>query len=738
LEANQGMSYMQTLQQPRRCDFLRSTAIIIFIFLAAAASLAQTAPAAQQVESPWPPDPNKYPGLTQELGRLAEEIQNKLQFPPMRGQSRLLPMMPDGTMAYAAIPNYGNVTHQALEIFQQKLQEDPVLRDWWLHGPITASGPKWEDSLETLSQLSQYLGDEIVVAGGMDGTQPSLLAVAEIRKPGLNRFLQQSLKGGLLSAVHIIDPQELATAPDRNGARELLVLVRPDFVVVAPDLATLRSFNARIDEHSHSFSSTAFGQRIAQAYGNGLALVVAADLHSLLGMIPPSRNLNTFQSTGFGDMKYLVWEHRSAAGQANSTTELSFTGPRHGLASWLAAPTHLGSLDFVSPKAIQVDSIVLANPARALDDVMEIASASNPNAAAMFAQSGQMLGLDLKEDLLRYLGGEITVELDEFTSPQPAWKAILRVTDANLLQPTLNKLMAAARMPVEESVEESITYYTVQNLSPKTKFGFSYAFVDGYLVVASSREMVTDAIRLHASGESLGRSKKFLASVPAGRSANASALFYEDQAAMMAFRTRLFAPAMVATDEQPGKKCAPAVAWAYADETAIRETSTSTSVDAGAVMAVAAIAIPNILRSRTAANEAAAIGKMRTLIRSEFAYASKYPARGFAPDLATLGPDPMRSGATSAEHANLIEAALGNAGCTAGAWCTVSGFRFSLTAVCSQQLCNEFVAVGTPVSNASGGRSFCSTSDGTLRFKAGAPLKSALTALECKSWPALR
>jgi len=40
----------------------------------------------------------------------------------------------------------------------------------------------------------------------------------------------------------------------------------------------------------------------------------------------------------------------------------------------------------------------------------------------------------------------------------------------------------------------------------------------------------------------------------------------------------------------------------YGEEKAIREASTSNGVDVGAVLVVAAIAIPNLLRSKIAAN----------------------------------------------------------------------------------------------------------------------------------------
>src|SRR5437660_12442129 len=94
--------------------------------------------------------------------------------------------------------------------------------------------------------------------------------------------------------------------------------------------------------------------------------------------------------------------------------------------------------------------------------------------------------------------------------------------------------------------------------------------------------------------------------------------------------------------------------------------------------------------------------------------------------LATLGPDPG-GGAQSPNHASLIDPTLGNESCTADTWCTKSGFRFRLTAVCKQRLCKEFVIVGTPAGSSTGGRSFCSTSDGVVRFKSGAPLTSPVS-----------
>jgi hypothetical protein len=115
-----------------------------------------------------------------------------------------------------------------------------------------------------------------------------------------------------------------------------------------------------------------------------------------------------------------------------------------------------------------------------------------------------------------------------------------------------------------------------------------------------------------------------------------------------------------------------------------------------------------------------------------------YPNRGFARDLAALGPDPSSPASASEEHAGLIDEKLGNASCAAGKWCTRSGFRFTTAAACKQQQCTEFVTVATPVASNTGTRSFCSTTDGIIRAKLGPPLSESISVAECQEWKPLK
>lgn len=155
------------------------------------------------------------------------------------------------------------------------------------------------------------------------------------------------------------------------------------------------------------------------------------------------------------------------------------------------------------------------------------------------------------------------------------------------------------------------------------------------------------------------------------------------------------------------------------------------------ILIIAAIAIPNLLRSRMAANDSAAMATVRNINTAQASYSVQY-GNGYARELAILG-----SGGTdcsglqnvSAQHACLVTDTIAGPGCTAGNWCAKTGFQYSLTAVCDARACSDYVLTATPVTENTGTRSFCSTSDAVVRFRRGGPLTTPLTSVdECQAW----
>src|SRR5262245_7085654 len=71
------------------------------------------------------------------------------------------------------------------------------------------------------------------------------------------------------------------------------------------------------------------------------------------------------------------------------------------------------------------------------------------------------------------------------------------------------------------------------------------------------------------------------------------------------------------------------------------------------ILIIAAIAIPNLLKSKMAANESSAVGSVRTINTGEVNYAAACPAVGYSASLAELN-----SGAACAGGTGIIDNVL--------------------------------------------------------------------------------
>jgi len=131
------------------------------------------------------------------------------------------------------------------------------------------------------------------------------------------------------------------------------------------------------------------------------------------------------------------------------------------------------------------------------------------------------------------------------------------------------------------------------------------------------------------------------------------------------------------------------------------------------ILIIAAIAIPNLLRSRMAANEASAVGSIRTINTAEVTYSTTYPAQGFA-NLAALGGTAATcataGGATSA-GACLIDNVLASTGIK-------SGYIFTATAGAGTPAVTYNSSAIAQVPGQSGQRAFCSDQSGVIRYNA--------------------
>jgi prepilin-type N-terminal cleavage/methylation domain-containing protein len=127
------------------------------------------------------------------------------------------------------------------------------------------------------------------------------------------------------------------------------------------------------------------------------------------------------------------------------------------------------------------------------------------------------------------------------------------------------------------------------------------------------------------------------------------------------------------------------------------------------ILIIAAIAIPNLLRSRMAANEASAVGSIRTINTSAVTYSSTYPSLGYPPTLVSMGPSGAGACVAVPATACLLDAVLAGG--------TKSGYAFTWTGDGATPSVGYSI-LGVPVTvGTSGQRSFFSDQSGVIRYQ---------------------
>src|SRR5271154_5351943 len=90
----------------RRRIFFNFVLTIALSLLLPSLSRAQSDSATPSSTSPFD-NLKKNPELLAEFGRLLESLRIKVQLPSPHSESRLLPLLPDSTLAFASFSNYG-------------------------------------------------------------------------------------------------------------------------------------------------------------------------------------------------------------------------------------------------------------------------------------------------------------------------------------------------------------------------------------------------------------------------------------------------------------------------------------------------------------------------------------------------------------------------------------------------------------------------------------------------------
>jgi len=503
----------------------------------------------------WSRNAARYERTLEGLTGLQKDL-NALPKPGVRYSTRLLDMMPENTVLYAALPNLGATIAESNRIIEERIQQNPALRDWFANRR-EPRGPGLNHAISTIKEFGEQLGDEIAVGAGMDdqGQPIAPVVLAQLKEPaGFHAFFDREVqklgeagKGPQVQWVedpHTVQSTSSTTDARNPGDRQIYVWIAGDVLVASPKLDQLK----QVANGASSFSATPFYSRIAGVYREGAGLVVAADLEKIIAHTRGLRRIavgdsheQALNQLGVFNLKSFVLDQKDSDGQTHTRAVLSYNQTDHGITSWLAAPAAMGSLEYISPDANLVGGFVVKNPTALVDDLLGALSTVCPDLNKHLTELQNDHGLDLRKDFAAPLGGEYAFAIDGPVLPVPSWKLIFEVNDPVHLQQTIERVVEEVNKQAAKEGKQGLTLdredsggFTFHTLKSRD-FGVevNYTFANGYLVAGPTRALIEQALKYHDSGVTLRHSTRFTAGLPPDGNANFSALIYHNLAPLM-------------------------------------------------------------------------------------------------------------------------------------------------------------------------------------------------------------
>ncbi|MGQ0762998.1 MAG: FecR domain-containing protein [Acidobacteriota bacterium] len=516
----------------------------------------QTVPVKEEVA--WSRNAAKYSQALEALSALNKDL-NAVSQPGVRHSTRLLDMMPENTVLYAAVPNLAATIIESNRLIEEKIQQNPALSDWFKN----RREPGMNNAITAIRDFGEQLGEEIAVGAAIDekGEPAQPLILAELKNAaGFRAFVDAQVQKLSASGKKgpniqwIDDPSTAqATATDpavKNSDKQIYVWINGEVLVGSPKLDQLQRVATTPQT---SFTTSAFRNRIADVYREGAGIVVAADLEKVVARVGPLHSAKSkdpakaekhdqaLNELGVMNLNSFVLDQKVTNGKTHTRAVLSYDQTEHGITSWLAQPGPMGSLDYISPDANLVAGFVIRNPTAVVDDLLRVINSVSPDVKTHLDKLEREHGLNVRNDFAATLGGEYAFAIDGPILPTPSWKLVIQVNDPARLQQTLERIVVkineeAAKegkkgLAWERADSSSRTFYTLKSQD----FGVeaNYVFVNGYMIAGPTRALIEQALRYHDSGSTLKNSAKFTAGLPADGNVNFSAFVYHNLAPLV-------------------------------------------------------------------------------------------------------------------------------------------------------------------------------------------------------------
>ena len=442
----------------------------------------------------WSPDAETYLGILASLAHIERQIAG-LSSPAPRTQSQLLRRLPPNTVVYGAIPNIGTTINEAMSFADQQSAENPAFGQWW----NSSSGRSLKQLLAQIETVTQFFGDEIVYGYslGVSGSIEKLpMILAEVRA---------GKQADLAAALNALASQTGASTPPYQLTDNLLVL--------SDSLAHLQVLLGSLGQGS----TTPFIQEITARYQSGAGWLLAMDVESIISQAGATGSTG-IEIVGANQTKHLFLERRDTQGAEENAVTLTFKGPRMGMASFLANSGSGGAAEYIPSDVIAAGYASTREPKQLFDEMLALATRSDPSASSRLAQVESEMGVSFSNDLAASVGTESAIGIESLSTQGPVWIMAALVNNPAMLDSSIRRLVDVCnavgakegrteRIMLEQETSNGHTWMSIKaSTAPLT---ILWTYDRGYMVAGSDRAAVLRAIATRNGGSPLVWSREF-------------------------------------------------------------------------------------------------------------------------------------------------------------------------------------------------------------------------------------
>lgn len=501
------------------------------------------------------PEPAPTPGKTSSPSSEAALTETRafapsVAAPPVPqggGMDNLVDLLPKNTRYFLDVRNWSELRKEFGRTDYAALTNEPNIRAWWnnIEGGKVLSELSSHIHLSIILELSKLVDGQVVIGGDPKGNF-LLAADCETHEKEVRETLRR-LTGEVLAQDAKNNPagaNRPNTGPDIGDEVEKRMLVERGVLIISTNPKLAKETQERIIKGERTgFADSKFRHKLIRNVNNP-PFIAGVDLGGVIReqlplpeTQPSTATLLTAEQEQFIEMlglrgiDYLLISPSFQGRGINQAAQIGFEGDRYGVMSWLGEPSTMRGLEFFSPDVHFFASAIVANPSETLIQYLLFLQNTNQN------QNYDKISTFLADyqDLLKGLGGEIDIAVENPLLPIPNIKIVVEMADRKAIEEGLARLTEAIRQKWDAtgtlSYLEQTEYrgYTVNTIYVTgLPINLSYAFVNDYLVMGPGKAFVESSIEVYASRRSIANDSRMISLLPGKADMNFSFLVYQD------------------------------------------------------------------------------------------------------------------------------------------------------------------------------------------------------------------